>query len=135
MRVKDKIECLILEDEYYTAFEIRRLLYAYDPAFFVPAMLESCVDFRAYMAGKSKPDLIVSDVDLADGSVFNLLTSLARPIPTILLGSVKRLNDGTFPNLLGWIYKPITAESLYAYLDLFVRENYKLKGKEESINI
>lgn len=130
MKEKDKIECLILEDEYYTAFEIRRLLYAYDSSFFVPAVLESCTDFKRYIERARKPDLIISDVDLADGSVLNSLRSLTWPIPVILLGTVKNINAVPFPNLIGWIYKPITGESLYKYLDFYARENPNLNGKE-----
>lgn len=115
---KDNIKCLILEDEYYTAFEIRRLLYAYKPAYSVTATFESCVEFKEFINLGNNVDLIVSDIYLADGPALKSLSSLDRPIP-IILTCTEYPHDFNLPNLIGCIYKPITGNMLYKCLDLF----------------
>lgn len=115
---KENIECLILEDEYYTAFEIRRLLCAYNPAYTVAATLESCKEFTEFIDRGQNVDLIVSNINLADGMVLEPLSSMKRPIPVILT-CAEYPQDFKMPNLVGCIYKPVTGELLYKCLETF----------------
>lgn len=128
---KDNIDCIILEDEYYTAFEIKRLIQAYKPAYTVSAILESCGEFQDYIKCGNSVDLIVSDMNLADGSALKIFGAMTTPIPVILLCHEYPENFRLF-RLVDFIYKPITCELLYKSLDLFERSHI---SNSEQINV
>ncbi len=119
MRSKENINCLILEDEFYTAREIMRLLKEYDGNYNVTHILESCQEFTHYMEIGELPDLIICSVTLADGSIFKTPAFSYNTAPLILTCVEESISDHTLPNLVGTIIKPITAGLLFKYLRLY----------------
>lgn len=119
MKSKDHINCLILEDEFYTACEIRRLIKEYNGRYNVTGILESCEEFAHFIDIGELPDLIVCNVTLADGPIVNAPAFTNGKVPLILTCVEESISLVALPNIVGTIVKPITGELLYKCLAIY----------------
>lgn len=120
--IDNNIECLILEDEYYTALEIKRLLIAYKPGYRVAAILETCMEFDEFISRNVNVDLIVGNIYLADGFTPKYIMQSGISVPVILTRGADGSCDYNLPNLIGYISKPVTKELLYSCINKFESE-------------
>lgn len=126
MEAKSVVKCLILEDEFYTALEICRLLKEYDDRYRIIRILEHCKDFVQYLSTEELPDLIVSNVMLADDYLFRLPTISELEVPVILTCIGNSEECSSVPNLVGVIEKPVTKPILFECLQKFETKYYHL---------
>jgi len=77
------MKVIILEDENRAANLLERLLSKVAPDMVVVARLESVRDGVKYLQNNTEPDLIFSDIQLADGLSFEIYNQVAVRCPII----------------------------------------------------
>lgn len=126
------INWVLLEDEYYTAVELRRVITADFPEYHNIATFERCCEFREFIDSGHKADLIISNVDLADGPVFSVFNKIKIEIPVILTTSYDDTSRNLLPgNIVHILPRPVSIEDLRGALRRFEGLN-NLEVKEEN---
>ncbi len=81
------IPWILLEDEYYTAGELKRLVGRVSSKYHNIAIIDTCKRFREYWRRSPNADLIITDESLADGPVTGVLEDLEVKTPVIVVTS------------------------------------------------
>ena len=113
---------LIVEDEKRTAQRLENLLMQYDSAIQVLAQLPSVAKAVAWFAdlANPKPDLLLLDIHLEDGSGFQLIEQAKLTLPIIFTTAFDEYTLQAFKtNSVDYLLKPIDADELGAALDKF----------------
>lgn len=87
------IPWVLLEDEYYTASELQRLVECVSPNYRNVGIIDTCQRFREFWNSCKGIDLIIADESLADGPVSKVFNDLEVKTPVIVVTS----NEGTRP--------------------------------------
>src|SRR5882757_1659155 len=74
---------LIIEDEINAANDLRQTLGELNPSFIVEAVLDSIESTLAWFKKNPQPDLIFSDIQLADGLSFDIFKQVSITCPVI----------------------------------------------------
>jgi len=82
------IRLLLLEDEQLAADRLQQLLLAYFGEELDLHWVQSVRDGLAYLKAENQPDLIVSDIELLDGSAFNLYNKVEVNAPIIFVTTI-----------------------------------------------
>ncbi|GAB2558292.1 LytR/AlgR family response regulator transcription factor [Spirosoma areae] len=115
---------LIIEDEKRTAQRLENLLTQYDPTIRVLALLPSVAKTLAWFANSTpnKPDLLLLDIHLEDGSGFQLIEQAKLTLPIIFTTAYDQYTLQAFKtNSIDYLLKPIDADELAQALDKFKR--------------
>ncbi|UOR07571.1 LytTR family DNA-binding domain-containing protein [Hymenobacter aerilatus] len=108
---------LLLEDEYPAAERLQRLLLQAAPGAQVLAVLDSVAGALAWLAAHPAPDLILSDVQLADGLSFALFEQLVVRAPVIFTTAYDQYAIRAFrANSIDYLLKPVKLQELQAAL-------------------
>ncbi|GAB3954532.1 LytTR family DNA-binding domain-containing protein [Spirosoma harenae] len=111
---------LIIEDEQVAASHITALLQEIEPSIALLGVIDSVEDGLAQWPNLPKPDLIFSDIQLADGLSFSLLERVAVPCPIVFTTAYDEYAIRAFKlNSIDYLLKPIDRESLEASLSKF----------------
>nr|WP_293841297.1 LytTR family DNA-binding domain-containing protein [uncultured Arsenicibacter sp.] len=104
---------LILEDEPTAANHLTALLHDLDPAIRIMQVIDSVADGRQIWATLPPPDLIFSDIQLADGLSFSLLEQVEVPCPIVFTTAYDEYAIRAFRlNSIDYLLKPIDTEAL-----------------------
>ena len=104
---------LILEDEPRAANHLERLLAKVAPNMKVIARLDSVRDSLHYLQNNPEPDLLFSDIQLADGLSFEIFNQLAVRCPIIFTTAYEHYAIEAFKtNGIDYLLKPIEEERL-----------------------
>ena len=104
---------LIIEDEARSAKELVQLIAAADASVRVLAMLESVEQGVAWLSSNPQPDLIFSDIQLTDGSSFDIFQRLAITCPIVFCTAFDDyLMDAFETNAISYLLKPVTKEKV-----------------------
>lgn len=107
------MKVLILEDETRAANHLERLLAKVAPNLVVLAKLESVRDGVKYLQNNPEPDLIFSDIQLADGLSFEIYKQVAVNCPIIFTTAYDHYAIEAFQtNGIDYLLKPIEEERL-----------------------
>lgn len=107
------MKVLILEDEPRAANHLERLLTKVAPHMKVVAKLESVRDGKSYLKTNSEPNLIFSDVQLADGLSFEIFNQVTVRCPIIFTTAYDHYAIEAFKtNGIDYLLKPIEEERL-----------------------
>jgi len=107
------MKVLILEDETRAANHLERLLAKVAPTILVIAKLESVRDGVKYLQTNPEPDLIFSDIQLADGLSFEIYSQVAVRCPIIFTTAYDHYAIEAFKtNGIDYLLKPIEEERL-----------------------
>lgn len=107
------MKVIILEDEPRAASHLERLLKNVAPAMQIVARLESVRDGVKYLQTNPEPDLIFSDIQLADGLSFEIYSRVAVKCPIIFTTAYDRYAIDAFKtNGIDYLLKPIEEERL-----------------------
>ncbi len=102
------MKVIILEDEPRAASHLERLLKKIAPAMQIINCLESVRDGVKYLKSNPEPDLIFSDIQLADGLSFEIYKQVAVGCPIIFTTAYDRYAIEAFtPNGSAYLRKPI----------------------------
>ncbi|MFD2937521.1 LytR/AlgR family response regulator transcription factor [Spirosoma flavum] len=113
---------LIIEDEKRTAQRLESLLMQYDTTIRVLAQLPSVAKGLAWFAdpANGKPDLLLLDIHLEDGSGFQLIEQAKLTLPIIFTTAFDEYTLRAFKtNSIDYLLKPIDEVELGAALDKF----------------
>jgi len=107
------MKAIILEDETRAANHLERLLAKVAPTILVIAKLESVRDGVKYLQNNPEPELIFSDIQLADGLSFDIYRQVAVRCPIIFTTAYDHYAIEAFQtNGIDYLLKPIEEERL-----------------------
>ena len=107
------MKVIILEDENRAASLLERLLAKVAPHMMVIAKLESIRDGVKYLRSNPEPDLIFSDIQLADGLSFEIYNQVPVRCPIIFTTAYDHYAIEAFKtNGIDYLLKPIEEERL-----------------------
>lgn len=102
------MKALILEDESRAANYLQRLLTKVAPEMSIVAKLESVREGINYLQNNTEPELIFSDIQLADGLSFEIFTQVAVRCPIIFTTAYDHYAIEAFKtNGIDYLLKPI----------------------------
>ena len=106
-------QILIIEDEPLAANRLAQLITDYDNSIEIVAQLQSVEQVQAYLQSKKHPDLIFSDIELLDGSVFNAYKVRQPDCPVIFTTAYDHYMMDAFQSAgIAYILKPYDAEQI-----------------------
>lgn len=109
------MKILIIEDEQPNFLRLKKLLNDIDPTFAVEGPLISQSAVREYFAAGNKPDLIISDIRLSDGLVFDAFDDTDCDTRIIFTTAYSEYAVKAFQyNSIHYLLKPIVKEELAA---------------------
>ncbi len=116
------IKVIIVEDEPTAARRLQKLLAESGFDILALEILDSVKNTAAYLQYGEKPDLILLDIHLADGSSFELFKMLDIDIPVIFTTAYDAYAIDAFKvNSIDYLLKPVRREELIAALQKFAR--------------
>jgi len=108
---------LIIEDEHFSAADLKQMLLALRPNFKILSILDSVEDSIAWLAENNEPDLIFSDIQLGDGLCFEIFKDYALSCPIIFTTAYNEYMLQAFEtNGISYLLKPVEMKSLEAAL-------------------
>jgi two-component system response regulator LytT len=114
------MKVLIIEDEAKTARELSSMLSAIDPAIEICAILDSVEQSLKWFKDHPQPDLIFSDIQLADGLCFSIYEQVKIKCPMIFCSAFDEYLLTAFEtNAISYLLKPVTREKLQGALNKF----------------
>ena len=111
------MKILLIEDEYPAAERLQRLLQQVDPTAEVLGVVRSVTAGRQWFAQNPAPDLILSDIQLADGLSFEIFDQVGLTSPIIFTTSYDEYAIKAFRvRSVDYLLKPIKLVELQAAL-------------------
>jgi two-component system, LytTR family, response regulator len=109
---------IIIEDEPLAAERLQFLLQQYDPLCSVDASLESIEESVKWFSNNKQPDIIFSDIQLSDGSAFEIFRKIKISSPVIFTTAYDKYALDAFKCLsIDYLLKPFTLEALRGAMD------------------
>lgn len=116
---------LIIEDEAKAARELAAMLTAIDEDIEIAAILDSVEQSLQWFDTHDKPDLIFSDIQLADGLCFDIYNKAQVQCPVVFCTAFDEYLINAFDtHAISYLLKPVTRQKLEKSLDKF----YALKS-------
>ncbi len=113
---------LLLEDEEPALAQLRRLVLQFYPAATVVGECQQVSEAVAFLRTHPAPDLILSDIELLDGNVFQLFGRVAVSSPVVFVTAYDSFLTQAFEqNGIAYVLKPLRYEALAAALQKFER--------------
>ena len=126
---------LIIEDEPKAASRLNRMVTELAPDMEVIAMLDSVEGSLTWLAGNEAPDLILMDIQLADGSSFEIFDHHVVDSPVIFTTAYDEYALKAFKhNSIDYLLKPIKREELTLALNKFQRLHKQHKNSDIDYN-
>lgn len=113
---------LLLEDEEPALAQLRRLALQFYPTGLVVAECQQVSEAAAFLRAHPAPDLILSDIELLDGNVFQLFSQVPVSSPVVFVTAYDTFLTQAFEqNGIAYVLKPLRYEALAAALQKFER--------------
>ncbi len=135
------MKILIIEDEQRTAALIKRLIAQYDNTYSVVEVIDSVEKGRDWFVTRTEqPDLVLADIQLSDGTSFDLFEQINLELPVIFITAYNEFALNAFRlNSIDYLLKPISFADLKQAIDKFIktRDTYirlNYKGINEMIS-
>jgi len=114
------MKVVIVEDEHLTAERIRTLLREIDPGIEVMTTLDSVRSAVAWFGENENPDLVLMDIQLADGISFDIFEQVKIENPVIFITAYQEYAIRAFKvNSVDYLLKPVTEDALRAAIEKF----------------
>jgi two-component system, LytTR family, response regulator LytT len=114
------MKILIVEDEELAVKKLQKTLFAVDETAEVVAVTDSIKGTVEWLQNNAGPDLILMDIELADGQSFEIFNLMQVKTPVIFTTSYDEFALKAFKvNSIDYLLKPIQKEELQAALDKF----------------
>src|SRR3954452_2574607 len=124
---------LIVEDEDLAVKKIRKTLQAVDESAVVAGVTDSIESTRSWLQQNTPPDLILMDIELADGQSFEIFKLTEVKSPVVFTTSYDEYALKAFKvNSIDYLLKPVQKEELAAALNKYkqMKKNYSATGSE-----
>lgn len=126
------MQILIVEDEELAAKKLQKTLLSVDPDAEVAGITESIKSTVEWLEEHATPDLILMDIELADGQSFEIFNMTEVKSPVIFTTSYDEFALKAFKvNSVDYLLKPIQKEELQAALDKF----RKMREDKTDVNL
>ncbi|WP_338872580.1 LytTR family DNA-binding domain-containing protein [Spirosoma sp. SC4-14] len=113
---------LIIEDEYLAVQKLTKLLNASSHATHIVGVTDGIESTVEWFKANPSPDLILMDIELADGQSFEIFNLVSIPCPVIFTTSYDESAIRSFRgNSLDYLLKPIKSDELEEALAKFER--------------
>ncbi len=104
---------LLFEDEWPAAQRLQKMLLELRPDADICGVLETADEAINWLANNPYPDLIISDVELADGLCFEIFSHLTSNIPVVFATAYQQYAIRAFEaNAIDYLLKPIDSRAL-----------------------
>jgi two-component system, LytTR family, response regulator LytT len=112
------MKIVIIEDEPLAGERLRMLLKQYDQSVNIIAMLESVEEAIKWFSLNPFPDLVFSDIQLSDGSAFEIFRKMRISVPVIFTTAFDQYALDAFKLLsIDYLLKPVSYDSLVNAID------------------
>lgn len=126
---------LIIEDEPLVARDLRSLITKLEPEATISAILGSVEQAKAWFATNQQPELILADIQLADGVSFEVFETLKITCPIIFTTAYDAYAIRAFKlNSIDYLLKPIDEKELERALTKF-KKNVVAPHAESLLNL
>ena len=120
------IKAIIIEDEELSAERLEMLIVDIEPSIQIINTFESIASAKQFLKKGDEVDLIFLDINLSDGSAFQLLKEVKITIPIIFTTAYDAFALDAFKyNSIDYLLKPIDKNELEVAINKF-----KQQGKE-----
>ncbi|MDN5201311.1 LytTR family DNA-binding domain-containing protein [Fulvivirgaceae bacterium BMA10] len=120
------MDVVIIEDERLTAERLKQLIHRYDADIEILDILPSVSKSVEWFSENSYPDLIFMDIQLNDGTGFDILKTLPEPPPVIFTTAYNEYALRAFKyNSIDYLLKPIEQNEFNCAVDKFLKFNSK----------
>ncbi|MCU4165866.1 LytR/AlgR family response regulator transcription factor [Carboxylicivirga caseinilyticus] len=115
-----KLKVVIIEDEIMAAARMRDLLLQYDSEIEIIAELDSVEDAVKWFKNGVVPDLVLMDIQLADGISFNIFDEVKVDYPIIFTTAYQEYAIRAFKvNSIDYLLKPVSYSDLEQAMNAF----------------
>ena len=127
------MRAIIIEDEQRSAKRMRKLIEESGRDISILTCLGSVQESNEWFKNNPLPDLIFSDIQLGDGSAFDVFGNMEQIPPVIFTTAFDEFALNAFKvNGIDYLLKPIDPEELNNAIDKFL--SFKPKGEEISMD-
>jgi len=114
------LKVLLLEDEKAAARRLQQMLEQLRPGLQVLAVCETVQETLEWLRDHPAPELVISDIQLADGTSFEVFARAQLKVPVIFITAYDTYMLQAFKvNSIDYILKPVDKEELQAALDKY----------------
>ncbi len=111
---------IIIEDELRSAERLRKMLIKLEADIEIDAILDSLVSAREWFRDNSPPDLAFLDIQLGDGTSFELLHELKNDFPVIFTTAFDQYAIKAFKyKSIDYLLKPVVEEELVQAIEKY----------------
>ena len=131
------MKILIIEDEHIAAERLQILLKRYDSSVEVLACIDSIEDSVYWLENNPYPDLMLLDIQLADGFSFEIFRKIPYQKPVIFTTAFNEYALDAFRYFsIDYLIKPITYESLHQAMEKYrsVSQQYQQQIDYDAVN-
>jgi DNA-binding LytR/AlgR family response regulator len=130
------MKILIVEDEELAVKKLQKTLLSVDESAEVVGVTDSIKGTVEWMQNNRLPDLILMDIELADGQSFEIFNLVEVKVPVIFTTSYDEYALKAFKvNSIDYLLKPIQKEELQAALDKFRQITSSATESKPDLNI
>ncbi len=116
------MKVLIIEDEQATALRLKKLLNEIDPGIEVLEILDSIESCVKWYRNHPLPELVFQDIQLADGSSFEIFSEIEVEVPVIFITAFDQYAIDAFRvNSVDYLLKPVQKDQLAGSIEKFKR--------------
>ncbi|HTN06981.1 LytTR family DNA-binding domain-containing protein [Agriterribacter sp.] len=130
------MKILIVEDEDLAVKKLKKVLLGLGVSYEITGVTDSITSTAEWLGENETPDLILMDIELADGQSFELFNIAEVRSPVIFTTSYDEYALKAFKvNSVDYLLKPIQKEELQAALDKYEKLKSSYNGKAGDTNI
>ena len=112
------MKSLIIEDEVLAAERLQLILKQYDSSIEIRGVLDSVEDAVIWLSKNPAPDFILMDIQLADGSAFDIFKQVKITSPIIFTTAFDQYALEAFKVLsIDYLLKPVTLQAMTMAID------------------
>jgi two-component system LytT family response regulator len=118
--MKEALNLLIVEDEELAARKLNKMAVELEPNLCCLAITDSIASTVAWLKGNAMPDLILMDIELADGQSFEIFSRVDVRCPVIFTTAYDEFALKAFKvNSVDYLLKPVKHDELRAAFEKF----------------
>jgi two-component system, LytTR family, response regulator LytT len=128
------MEIFIVEDEELAVKKLQKTLQVIDPDLHVAGTADSIASAVEWLKGHAQPDLILMDIELADGQSFEIFNLMEVKSPVIFTTSYDEFALKAFKvNSVDYLLKPVQKDELESALSKFksMKQVYAEKKQQD----
>ena len=128
------LRVLIFEDESLSAEHLVKMIRRYDPSIELLGVIESMAQGVDWLSCNEHPDLMMMDIQLSDGSCFELFRKTTINCPVIFTTAYNEYAIQAFKvNSIDYLLKPIDFQELKNAFEKFIKQRQFINTDQEEI--